>query len=357
VKIGIIGLKQSGKTTVFNALTGQAAQTGYGANKVEVNMGTVPVPDSRVDKLTEMFKPKRQVNAVVEYMDVAGVEGEKAVDPAILNQIKVTDALLVVIRAFETDAVAHPFGSVDPIRDFQSLMDEFLLSDQAIAETRISRIEKMVRSNKNAPEKKEYDLLQRIIAHLEEMKPLREMVLKDEERKLVRGFQFLTQKPVLVVFNTGEGEDSTELLSRFQEVSAEMENVDAITVSGKIEMEVSQLSAEEQPMFMEDLGLEALAKDRVIQASYSLLGYISFFTAGEDECRAWTIRNGTIAQKAAGEIHSDIERGFIRAELVNYNDFIALGSMAKCKEDGKLRLEGKEYKVHDGDIINFRFNV
>ncbi|NOY23223.1 MAG: redox-regulated ATPase YchF [Acidobacteria bacterium] len=357
MKIGIIGLKQSGKTTIFNALTGQAAQTGYGANKLEVNMGTVQVPDQRLDKLTEIFIPKRQVNAVVEYVDVAGVEGEKAVDPALLNQIKVTDALLVVIRAFESDAVVHPFGSVDPIRDFQSLMDEFLLSDQAIAETRISRIEKVVKSNKNAPEKKEYDLLQRIIAHLEEMKPLREMELKDEERKLIRGFQFLTQKPILLVFNTGEGDEASELLSRFREASAGMKHIDAIAVSGEIEMEVSQLSPDEQPMFMEDLGLEALAKDRVIQASYSLLGYISFFTAGEDECRAWTIRNGTVARKAAGEIHSDIERGFIRAEVVHYDDFIALGTMAKCKEEGKLRLEGKEYVVRDGDIINFRFNV
>ncbi len=357
MKIGIIGLKQSGKTTIFNALTGQTAQTGYGANKLEVNMGQVAVPDERLNRLTEIFNPKRQVNAVVEYVDVAGIEGEKAVDPALLNQIKVTDALLVVIRAFESDAVVHPFGSVDPIRDFQSLMDEFLLSDQAIAETRISRIEKIVKSNKNAPEKKEYDLLQRIICHLEEMKPLRELSLKEEEQKLIRGFQFLTQKPVLVVFNTGEGDDSTGLLAKFCKISSEMENVDAIAVSGEIEMEVSRLSPEEQPMFMEDLGLTALAKDRVIQASYGLLGYISFFTAGEDECRAWTIRKGTIARKAAGEIHSDIERGFIRAEVVHYDDFIALGSMAKCKNEGKLRLEGKEYMVVDGDIINFRFNV
>ncbi len=357
MKIGIMGLKQSGKTTLFNALTGQEASTGYGANKLEVNLGSVTVPDERLDTLSSIFNPKKQVNAVVEYVDVAGVEGEGPIDAGLLNQIKTTDALLVVIRAFEDDSVIHPFDSVNPIRDFQNLMEEFVLSDQAIAENRISKIEKIVQSNKAAKEKKEYDLLKRLISYLEELKPLREVSLSEEELKLIRGYQFLTLKPVLVVFNTGEGESGEEVLKNFGEAAKEMEEVEAVAISGKIEMEISRLKDDEKEMFMEDLGITALARDKVIKASYDLLGLISFFTVGEDECRAWTIKNGTTAQKAAGEIHSDIERGFIRAETVSYNDFIALKSLSKCKEEGKMRLEGKEYIVKDGDIINFRFNV
>lgn len=357
MKIGIMGLKQSGKTTVFNALTGQEAKTGFGANKLEVNLASVSVPDERLDKLTAIFKPKRQVNTTVDYVDVAGVEGDKSIDPALLNQIKTTEALLLVIRAFESDGVIHPLDSVNPIRDFENLMEEFIISDQSIAENRIGRIEKIVQSNKNAPEKKEYDILKRIVAHLEELKPLREMTLGGEELKIIRGFQFLTLKPVLVVFNTGEGDDGTEVLESFRQASEGMKDVEAIAISGEIEMEISRLDEEEKAMFMEDLGITALARDRAIKASYDLLGLISFFTVGEDECRAWTIRQNTVAQKAAGEIHSDIERGFIRAETAHYDDFMALGSLAKCKEEGKLRLEGKEYTVLDGDIINFRFNV
>ncbi len=357
MKIGIIGLKSSGKTTLFNALTGQTAHTGYGANRLEVNMGTVAVPDERLDRLTAIFEPKKQVNATVDYVDVAGVEEEGSMDPALLNQIKVTDALLVVIRAFEDSNVVHPFDSVDPIRDFNALMEEFLLSDQAIAENRIGRIEKVVQTNKNAPERTEYDLLKKIVGNLEEMQPIREMKLGNEQRKLVRGFQFLTQKPILVVFNTGEGDDGEALLKEFHAATADMADVDGIAVSGQIEMEISQLDAEERAEFMADLGLETLAKDRVLRSSYDLLGYMSFFTVGSDECRAWTIRTGTPAQKAAGEVHSDIERGFIRAEVVHYDDFIELGTLAKCKDEGKMRLEGKEYVVRDGDIINFRFNV
>jgi len=357
MKIGIMGLKQSGKTTLFNALTGQEASTGYGANKLEVNMGSVTVPDVRLDKLSSIFNPKKQVNALVEYVDVAGVEGEGPIDSGLLNQIKTTDALLLVVRAFEDDAIVHPFDSVDGIRDFQNLLEEFILSDQAIAENRVSKIEKIVQSNKNAKEKKEYDLLKRLIGYMEELKPLREVTLSDEEMRLIRGYQFLTLKPVLVVFNIGEGDDGAEILKNFEEAAKDMADVKAIAISGEIEMEISRLDDDEKEMFMEDLGIKTLARDKVIRASYDLLGLIAFFTVGEDECRAWTIRNGTIAQKAAGEIHSDIERGFIRAETVSYEDFISFGTYVKCKEEGKLRLEGKEYIVKDGDIINYRFNV
>lgn len=357
MKIGIMGLKQSGKTTLFNALTGQEASTGYGANKLEVNMGSVKVPDERLDKLSSIFNPKKQVNAMVEYVDVAGVEGDGAIDSGLLNQIKTTDALLVVIRAFEDDSVSHPYDSVAPIRDFNGLMEEFILSDQAIAENRISKIEKIVQSNKNAKEKKEYDLLIRIVGYLEDLKPLREISFSDEEMKLIRGYQFLTLKPVLVIFNTGEGDNGGDVMKEFDKAASDMAGVEAVAISCKIEMEISRLDDEEKEMFMEDLGISALARDKVIRASYDLLGLIAFFTVGEDECRAWTIRNGTVAQKAASEIHSDIERGFIRAETVSYNDFITFGTYVKCKEEGKLRLEGKEYIVKDGDIINYRFNV
>lgn len=357
MKIGIIGLKQSGKTTIFNALTGQEAETGFGANKLQVNMGNVKVPDKRLDTLTEIFNPKRKVNATVEYVDVAGVEGEGAIDPALVNQIKVTDALLVVVRAFHDDGVFHPFNSVEPMRDLQNLMEEFIISDQVIVENRIKRIEKQVKVSKNPQEKKEFETLLKIKDALENLTPLREIEFDYLEMKQIRGFQFLTLKPILVVFNTDEGEDGKEYLEKFNSEFGEKEGVKAVAISGKIEEEISRLEDEDKEMFMEEYGIETLARDLIIRESYSLLGLISFFTVGEDECRAWTIKEGTNAQKAAGAIHSDIERGFIRAEVVHYDDFVQEKSLTKCKEKGLLRLEGKDYIVKDGDIINFRFNV
>ncbi len=357
MKIGIIGLKQSGKTTIFNALTGQEAETGFGANKLQVNMGNVKVPDKRLDTLTEIFNPKRKVNTTVEYVDVAGVEGEGAIDPALVNQIKVTDALLVVVRAFHDDGVFHPFNSVDPMRDLQNLLEEFIISDQLIAENRLKRLEKVVQSTKNPHEKKEYEILLKIRDALENLTPLREIEFDHLEIKQIRGFQFLTLKPILVVFNTDEGEDGKKYLEKFKSKFGEKEGVKAVAISGKIEEEISRLEDEDKEMFMEEYGIETLARDLIIRESYSLLGLISFFTVGEDECRAWTIKEGTHAQQAAGAIHSDIERGFIRAEVVHYDDFVQEKSLTKCKEKGLLRLEGKDYIVKDGDIINFRFNV
>ncbi len=357
MKIGIIGLKQSGKTTIFNALTGQEAETGFGANKLQVNMGNVKVPDKRLDTLTEIFNPKRKVNATVEYVDVAGVEGEGAIDPALVNQIKITDALLVVVRAFHDDGVFHPFNSVEPMRDLQNLMEEFIISDQVIVENRIKRLEKVVQSTKNPQEKKEFETLLKIKDALENLTPLREIEFDYLEMKQIRGFQFLTLKPILVVFNTDEGEDGKEYLEKFKSEFGEKEGVKAVAISGKIEEEISRLEDEDKEMFMEEYGIKTLARDLIIRESYSLLGLISFFTVGEDECRAWTIKQGTNAQKAAGAIHSDIERGFIRAEVVHYDDFVKEKSLTKCREKGLLRLEGKDYIVKDGDIINFRFNV
>ncbi|BBB31712.1 ribosome-binding ATPase [Thermotomaculum hydrothermale] len=357
MKIGLIGLKQSGKTTIFNALTGQEAETGFGANKLQVNMGNVKVPDSRLDTLTEIFNPKRKVNATVEYVDVAGVEGEGSIDPALVNQIKVTDALLVVVRAFHDDGVFHPFNTVDPMRDLQNLMEEFIISDQVIVENRLKKLEKSVKSKKDPNEVKEYEALLKIKDALENLTPLREIDIDPVEMKMLRGFQFLTLKPVLVVFNTDEGDNGEEYLEKFKEEYGDKKGVKAVAISGKIEEEISRLEDEDKEMFMEEYGIKTLARDLIIRESYSLLGLISFFTVGEDECRAWTIKDGTNAQKAAGAIHSDIERGFIRAEVVHYNDFIQEKSLVKCKEKGLLRLEGKDYIVKDGDIINFRFNV
>ncbi len=357
MKIGLIGLKQSGKTTIFNALTGQEAETGFGANKLQVNMGNVKVPDTRLDVLTDIFNPKRKVNATVEYVDVAGVEGEGSIDPALVNQIKVTDALLVVVRAFNDEGVFHPFNSVDPMRDLQNLMEEFIISDQVIVENRIKRIEKQVKVSKNPQEKKEFEILLKIREALENLTPLREVEFDHLELKQIRGFQFLTLKPILVVFNTDEGDDGRKFLDEFEKEYGRNQSVKAVAISGKIEEEISRLEDEDKEMFMEEYGIKTLARDLIIKESYSLLGLISFFTVGEDECRAWTIKEGTNAQKAAGAIHSDIERGFIRAEVVHYDDFVQEKSLAKCKEKGLLRLEGKDYIVKDGDIINFRFNV
>ncbi len=357
MKIGLIGLKQSGKTTIFNALTGQDAETGFGANKLQVNMANVKVPDERLDALTEIFNPKRKVNATVEYVDVAGVEGEGAIDPALVNQIKVTDALLVVVRAFDDDGVFHPFNTVDPMRDLQNLMEEFIISDQVIVENRIKKVEKQVQTSKNPQEKKEFETLLKIRDALENLTPLKEIHFDHLELKQIRGFQFLTLKPVLVVFNVNEGKDGSDYLQKFKEEFGDKKGMKAVAISGKIEEEISRLDEEDREMFMEEYGIKTLARDLIIKESYSLLGLISFFTVGEDECRAWTITEGTNAQKAAGAIHSDIERGFIRAEVVHFDDFMKEKSLTKCKEKGLLRLEGKDYIVKDGDIINFRFNV
>lgn len=366
-KLVIIGLPQSGKSTVFNALTQADVETGGYSATDEPNLATVKVPDERLDRLTEMFNPQRKVPADVQYLDVAGIAkgmAEKGMSGQLLGHLAQADALVHVVRAFENDDIPHPEGSVDPERDIETLNLELAFSDLAIIEKRLQRIEQQIPKLKGA-ERETYEREQRVLQQLKKAlevdTPLREVVpgLDPEDEKLLRGFGLLTAKPLLILLNLGDeqlGEEGDRLIVAMRERFAR-EGVQVDGLAGKIEMEISQLDDEDAAAFMEDLGIAESSRDRVIRVSFDLLGLIPFFTVGPDECRAWTIKRGTQAVDAAGEIHSDIQRGFIRAEVVSYDDLIAAGSMAETKRLGTFRREGKTYEVQDGDIINFLFNV
>ncbi|RMF60393.1 MAG: redox-regulated ATPase YchF [Calditrichaeota bacterium] len=360
MEVGIVGLPVSGKTTLFSTLTGQKVEMGYGgAGKVEVHRGVVKVPDERLDRLTEIFNPRKKVPATIEYIEVGGLDKEQkdaqGFDPQFLQVLKTTDALCVVIRAFEDPILPHPEGSIDIVRDMQTIETEFLLSDLSIVENRLERLEKQIKKAREEHLTRELELMQRCHAHLEQERPLREMEFTEQEALILRGYQFLSAKPLVVVINIDEKDipRSEEFLTLLPEKTG----VKVIALSARVELEISQLPEEERKIFLEDMGITEPALNKLIRTSYELLGLISFFTVGEDECRAWTIRKGTPAVRAAGVIHTDLERGFIRAEVVHYDDFIRLGSLAKCREQGVLRLEGKNYVVQDGDIITVRFNV
>lgn len=364
----IIGLPASGKTTVFNALTRSQAQTGsYNANPDEPNLATVKVPDPRLDRLTEMFRPQRKVQADVQYLDVAGIAkgiAEKGMSGSLLGHLSQADALLLVVRAFDDPNVPHSDGSVDPVRDIETIALELLFSDLAGVEKRIDRIRSQmpkVTGREREAHERELKLMERLRQALEADTPIREVLqdLDAEDIKTLRGFGFLTAKPLLILLNLGEsqlGEAGESLVhdiaDRFSRPGVA---VDAL--AGQIEMEIGHLDPADAEEFMRDLGITESGLDRVIRRSFSLLGLMPFFTVGPDECRAWTIHRGDTAVEAAGEIHSDIQRGFIRAELVAYDDLIAAGGMPEARKLGKLRREGRDYIVADGDVINFLFNV
>lgn len=362
MEIGIIGLPFSGKTTLFSTLTGVDTKTAHTTGKIEVHRGVVKVPDERLDRLTEIFRPKKQVNATIEYLEVGGVEKEtakgKGFDPQFLAVLKNTDVLCHVVRAFKDEVFPHPEGSIDLLRDVQIVETEFILSDLTIVENRISRLEKQIQKAKSEEDIRQLALLKKCRNFLEQEKPLRDLEMSDAEKKQLRGFQFLSAKPLILVVNYSEADivRETEVLAPLAEY-AQKPHLEVTGLCAKVEYEISRLADKDRQMFLEELGIAEPALDKLIRKSYQILGLISFFTVGDDECRAWTIRRGTGAQTAAGEIHSDLERGFIRAEVVNYDRFIELGSLAKCREQGILRLEGKEYVVQDGDIITVRFNV
>ena len=358
MKTAIIGLSSVGKSTLFSLLTGSPAAPPSG--RPEARTGIARVPDPRVDRLSEMYQPKKKTYATVEYVDVPGVkkgEGAALVDlPALRN----VDALLHVVRAFESEVVAHPDGSVDALRDAKMLELELILTDLGAVEKRLEKLEANLKKAGKADDLAEKALFLRMKECLEAEKPLRELTLSDDERRRLRNYAFFSEKPVLLVANLGEDQvkDAEGVLARtgLRDYAARP-GFALCPVSAPIEAEMALLPAEDAKAFREDLGLQEPGLDRVIRTSYTLLGLISFLTAGEDECRAWTLRRGTKAQLAAGTIHSDIERGFIRAEVVAYDDLVAAGSIAACRDKGTLRLEGKEYEVKDGDVINFRFNV
>ncbi len=365
MEIAIVGLAGSGKSTVFNTLTrGHAETGGYGG--MTVNVGVVKVPDPRLTTLTALFKPKREVPADVTYVDLPApppTEGATANDlPAdALARLRNADALLHVVRAFEDPAVPHPSGSVDAWRDLEQLDLELTLADLGVAEKRLEKLQTSGRHGTPAEREaneREAAVLERIVPGLTAGRPIRDLDLDDDAAKAVRGFRFLTEKPVLVLVNVGEG-DLADVEARVATIRDRYDHrqsmVDAL--SARIEMEIGELDDESAMVFREELGLAESSLDRVIRLSYRLLGLISFFTAGPDETRAWTIHDGETSVDAAAAIHSDLARGFIRAEVVACEDLLELGSMAEARRHGRLRSEGKTYRVKDGDVIEILFNV
>ncbi|MBM3818129.1 MAG: redox-regulated ATPase YchF [Acidimicrobiia bacterium] len=359
MRAALIGFPSSGKTTLFQLMTSaRDAPRGKG----DVNIGISKVPDDRLDVLTGMYNPRKRVPATVEFTDLIAPSRTGAQALVDVAGYKNADALVHVVRAFRDPAVPHPSGSIDPARDAQAMEDELILADLGVAERRLERIEKDLKKGKSAELEKERDLVQRCREALEQGQPLRALELTGNDLKLLRGFQFLSAKPLLLVINLDEA-DVAEVGADVRKAAAKTglagflahAATRAVALCAKIELEIAQLEAADAQAFLADLGLAESGLDRVIRASYDLLGYISFFTVGEDECRAWSIARGTPAQLAAGEIHSDIARGFIRAEVVAYDALVTRGSMHACKEHGEVRLEGKEHIVQDGDIINFRF--
>ena len=344
MKVGLIGHRGAGKTTIFNMLTGLQAQTGGFGGKEEIHLGVIKVPDARIDKLSAIFKPKKTTYAEIRFTDFPPSEGEENLksNQALVTQMREVDAITLVLRDFGADA--------KPIKELTDLMTEMILADLAVVENRRSRLKK----EKARPQ--EEVLLARCADALENAQSLRALSFSADEESLASGFGFLSRKPLLVIFNEPEEQAGKPLDPAYQQ-ELNRRGLQGLALAGKVEMEIAQLDENDRAGFLKEIGIDEPARERFIRASYALLNLISFFTAGEDEVRAWTITQGTVAKKAAGKIHSDIERGFIRAEVVAYEDFIVYGSEAKCKEAGKLRLEGKEYLVKDADIIHFRFAV
>lgn len=365
MKLGIIGLPNAGKTTIFNALTGQDIETAAWPGTIgeEAHVGMISVPDERIDRLSAIFNPKKTVYADVMCSDITGFA--KGVSTSkqraqVINQAWEADLLLHVVRTFEDPGIVHPDGGIDPARDAAALELELVFHDLELAETRLERIALAARKGIGKELEGEQAVLQKCRAHLEEEQPLRTLDLSDEEKGHIGSLMLLSAKPELVVLNVAEEEiGSPATVAAVQSLESFYQGKGALVFAlcGRIEAELSQLPPDEAALFLADLGIERPALDVVIRSAYELLGLISFFTVGEDEVRAWTIRADTTALKAASKIHSDIERGFIKAETVGYEDFIGSGSLAAAKEKALLRLEGKEYVVRDGDIINFRFNV
>jgi hypothetical protein len=361
VKIAIIGLANSGKTTIFNALTGQNLPTTvYPTMSAEPHRGVVKVPDVRIDRLGEIYRPKKITYATVEYIDYMGLtKGDMDQNRKVFDLIKDADAIVHVVRGFTDETVVHPLESLDERRDAQTLELEMIFGDLELVEKRLQRMDEGMKRGKK-PDETEKRVLLKCKDVLEQEKPLRDIEFSEEEEKSMRHLQFMSIKPEVIAVNISEAdlnvEGASQQMTELQSFYRGRQ-VKVISLCGKIEMELAQLSADEARVFLDDLGIEEPALNKLIHVSYDLLGLISFLTCGEDEVRAWTISRGMNAQHAAGKIHSDIERGFIRAEVVSYDDFIAQGGMSGAREKGQLRLEGKTYEVRDGDIINFRFNV
>ncbi|MEX1377014.1 MAG: redox-regulated ATPase YchF [Eubacteriales bacterium] len=362
MQLGIVGLPNVGKSTLFNAITKAGAQAAnYPFCTIEPNVGIVPVPDKRLDKLAELYNPKKVTPAVVEFVDIAGLvrgasKGE-GLGNQFLSHIRNVDAIVQVVRCFENENITHVDGSIDPVRDMETIMLELILADMQTVEKRIDKTKKQAKSGE-AKVKAELKELEEILDGLSEEKPARALDLTDEQIELCKDMFLLTIKPTIYAANVSEEDLATgnEMVDAVAK-RAEEEGAETVIVSAEIEFEISTMAKEDAQMFLADLGVESSGLDRLIQKSYSLLGLISYLTAGEKEVRAWTIEKGTLAPQAAGKIHTDFEKGFIRAEVVPYDVLVELGSVALAKEKGLMRSEGREYEFKDGDVVLFRFNV
>jgi GTP-binding protein YchF len=361
MRLGIIGLPQSGKTTIFNALTRGDQPVTMSGGRIEIRTAVVDVPDERVDRLVEMFHPQKMAYAKVTYADIAGLEGasgkngngKKGISGQLLNQLSQMDGFVHVVRCFENPSVPHPSGSLDPQRDIDSMDSELALNDLISVERKLERLteeKKKSGGRDKAVIEREAALFEKFQATLSAGVPLRDIDLDAEQERMLSGFGLLTLKPALIVLNLADGQTphQIEYPHRFSAV---------VPLQGRLEMELAQLSAEDAELFMNDFGIQELGLQRVINQSYDLLGLQSFFTVGEDEVRAWTVRRGASAWEAAGAIHTDLQKGFIRAEVIDYGELLALGGLVEARARGRLRLEGKDYPVQDGEIMHVRFSL
>ncbi len=359
MQIGLVGLQYSGKTTLFETLANGGSHSQAG--KEEASIEVVKVPDDRLDKLSAIFNPKKQVNATIEVYDIPGLkmsdDNKVKITSTFTNAVKNNDALFFVVRGFQDESVMHPMNLIDVVRDIEFLETEFLFADLAFLETRMEKIKKEILKSKDERMKRELPVIEKCYAHAEKELPLRSLKLYDNEMKLLSGYQLLTLKPLAIAINYDENSIAA-VDAQVEAVKSKVEKARAVIIPffAKIELELSKMSEEDQALFMRDYGIRESALSKILRTSYEMLGLQSFFTVGEDECRAWTIKKNYTAQMAAGVIHTDFFNRFIRAEVVAYEDFIKHGSFAKCKDNGAWRLEGKEYIVLDGDILNIRHN-